>query len=181
MSVPWNQLTREEQRMRLLRSWRLAIPFLFTALTLLVMLLPLWVAGPLLPQTGLLGVTYWVLARRSLMPPVAMFLLGVLQDLWLGAPLGVNALLLMLAGLIYSGQALVFASRPFSFGWMVMLPAALVYCALQWALVAMLHGPSPMLPILLQALTTSLCYPLAQSLHSRVQRRMVEPYFQDDE
>ena len=124
MSIPWSQLTREEKQQRLSGSWRLALPTFFTIFTLLIMLLPVWVPGPLMPQMGLLGVTYWVLNRRSLMPPVSMFLIGLVQDLWLGTPLGLNALLLLAFGLTLSGQAHVFASRPFSFGWLVMLPVA---------------------------------------------------------
>jgi rod shape-determining protein MreD len=180
MSIPWSQLTRDEKQQRLLGSWRLALPTGITLLSLLIMLLPVWVPGPLMPQMGLLGVAYWVLSRRSLMPPLSMFIIGLAQDLWLGTPLGLNALLLLGFGLVLSGQVQVFASRPFSFGWLTMLPVAALYALLSWVLMQMFIGPVSFLPSLLQAVTTALCYPVALWAHARVQRRIIDPWLQPD-
>jgi rod shape-determining protein MreD len=178
--VPWSQLSREEKRLRLARSWRLAAPTLVTIATLLLMLLPIWVQGPLLPQLGLLGVCYWAINRPALMPAASAFFIGLVQDLWLGMPLGVNASLLMLVALILSGQQHVFASRPFSFAWLIMVPAASFYALGSWVLTALAGQGTPLAPLLLQTIFTILMFPMATWLHARVQRRIVDPYLEED-
>ncbi len=178
--IPWSQLSREEKQIRLLRSWRLAAPTLVTIATLLLMMLPIWMQGPILPQFGLLGVCYWATNRPALMPAAAAFFIGLMQDMWLGAPLGVNATMLMLVALVLSGQHLVFASRPFSFAWWVMAPVTLLYAAGGW-LLGKIGGQSMQGSLLLvQASTTFLAFPLATWLYARVQRRIVDPYLQED-
>jgi rod shape-determining protein MreD len=179
MSVPWSQLTREEKRLRVINSWRLTAPTGTTIASLLVMLLPLWLPGPIMPQMGLLGVSVWVLNRRELMPPLAMFVIGLVQDLWLGAPLGLNALLLMTAGLVLSSQALVFAARPFSFAWAMMVLVAGLYCFASAGLMMVYRDDVSLIMTSVQAMLTALCYPLAVWMHARVQRRIVDPYLQE--
>jgi rod shape-determining protein MreD len=178
--VPWSQLSREEKRLRLVRSWRLGAPTLTTIATLLLMMLPIWLQGPLLPQFGLLGVCYWAINRPALMPAAAAFFIGLVQDLWLGMPLGVNASLLMLVSLILSGQHLVFVSRPFSFAWLIMVPTAMLYALCSWALAALGGQSTPLLPLLLQTIITVLLYPIATWLHARIQRQIVDPYLEEE-
>ncbi len=178
--IPWSQLSREEKRLRLIRSWRLAAPTLVTIATLLLMMLPIWIQGPLLPQMGLLGVSYWAINRPALMPAVAAFSIGLMQDLWLGMPLGVNASLLMLVTLSLAGQHLVFLSRPFSFAWLVILPVTALYALASAGLTALAGQSTPMMPLLLQTVITILLFPLTTWLHARVQRRIVDPYLEED-
>jgi rod shape-determining protein MreD len=178
--VPWSQLSREEKQLRLVRSWRLAAPTLVTIATLLLMMLPLWMQGPILPQFGLLGVCYWAINRPNQMPAIAAFFIGLVQDMWLGMPLGVNATMLMLVTLVLAGQQLVFASRPFSFAWLMMIPVTLVYAIGSWILSALGGRPTQISLLLAQACLTLLLFPLATWLHARVQRKFVDPYLQDD-
>lgn len=178
--VPWSQLSRDEKQLRLLRSWRLAAPTAFTIATLLLMMLPVWRHGPILPQFGLLGICYWATNRPGLMPAFAAFIIGLVQDLWLGMPLGVNASLLMLVALVLASQNLVFASRPFSFAWLMMVPITLLYSVGSWALGAFGGRQSDFHMLLVQSGATLLVFPIITSLHARVQRRIVDPYLLED-
>jgi rod shape-determining protein MreD len=178
--IPWSQLSREEKQLRLVHSWRLVAPTFATIATLLLMMLPLWQQGPILPQFGLLGVCYWATQKPDLMPAFAAFFIGLVQDLWLGMPLGVNAALLMLTALILANQSFVFASRPFSFAWLVMVPITILYALGSWVLSAFGGRPSHILMLLAQACTTWLMFPFATWVHARVQRRIVDPYLQED-
>jgi rod shape-determining protein MreD len=178
--IPWSQLNRDEKQQRLMRSWRLFAPTLATIATLLLMMLPIWQRGPILPQFGLLGVFYWATQKPDLMPAFAAFFIGLVQDMWLGMPLGVNASLLMLTALILASQSFVFASRPFSFAWLVMLPVVILYALGSWALSAFGGRASDIVMLLAQAGTTVLMFPLVTWVHARVQRRIVDPYLQED-
>jgi rod shape-determining protein MreD len=178
--VPWSQLSREEKQLRLLQSWRLFAPTLVTIATLLLMMIPIWLQGPILPQFGLLGICYWAINRPDMMPAYAAFFIGLVQDLWLGLPLGVNATMLMLVTLVLSNQHLVFVSRPFSFAWLLMVPVSIIYAGGSWMLSALGGRPTHMLYLLAQICTTLLMFPFACWLHARVQRRIVDPYLQED-
>jgi rod shape-determining protein MreD len=178
--VPWSQLSREEKQQRLIQSWRLLAPTLATIATLLLMMVPIWQQGPILPQFGLLGVCYWATNRPDLMPAFSAFLIGLLQDLWLGLPLGVNASLLMLAALVLSSQHLVFVSRPFSFAWLMLAPVCVIYAGGSWLLSALGGQTTHASYLLVQVCSTLLMFPFACWLHARVQRRIVDPYLQEN-
>jgi rod shape-determining protein MreD len=179
-AIPWSQLSREEKQLRLMRSWRLTAPTFATITTLLLMMLPMWQPGPILPQFGLLGVCYWATQKPDLLPAFAAFFIGLMQDLWLGMPLGVNASLLMLIALILANQSVVFASRPFSFAWLAMAPITFLYALGSWALGAFCGRYSDILMLLAQACITWLMFPSVTWVHARVQRRIVDPYLQED-
>ncbi len=178
--VPWSQLSRDEKQLRLLRSWRLTAPTAVTITTLLLMMLPVWRHGPILPQFGLIGICYWATNRPELMPAFAAFIIGLVQDLWLGMPLGVNAGLLLLLALILASQQQVFASRPFSFAWLIMVPITLFYSVGVWALSAFAGRQTDFYMLLAQSSTTLLVFPIVTWLHARVQRRIVDPYLLED-
>lgn len=177
MTVPWNQLNGQEKRIRIARSWRLATPTLATIASLLLMMTPVWMLSPLIPKLGLLGVFYWSTTRPDVMPPFAAFLIGFIEDLWLGAPLGLNAGLLLVASLVLGSQHAVFNARPFSFSWGILAALALVYAGLDWCLTMLFWHPISFLPFFCQLLMTLLAFPIATYVHAWVGHHFVEPYF----
>lgn len=172
MNEPWSQLEPEERLRQQLRSGRAALPALVTAASLSLMALPIWLPGPLLPQLGLLGVFFWCTHRPEWMPPWAAFLIGLLQDLWMGTPLGVNAMLLALASAILTGQFLVFQSRPFSFAATVFVGVVTCFQLSAWLLFALAGTPPPALLMAMQGLATLLLLPLANVGHGLLLRRL---------
>jgi rod shape-determining protein MreD len=172
---PWSQLSARERLEWTLDSARMAVPGLVTALSILIMALPFGFPTQALPQVALLGVIYWSCTRPDLMPPIAAFLIGLLQDLWLGTALGVNAALLALTAFLLRSQILVFVSRPFGFTWAVATGFVVVYQFLSWSLAALADPPTrPLVGFALQALTSIALYPLAAQLHARLQRRVID-------
>ena len=85
---------------------------------LLINLLPLSV--PLLstasPALALMAVFYWSVNRPDLLTAVTAFLLGLLQDLLMGLPLGVSSLVLVLVQTGSASQGRFFHNKPFSGG-----------------------------------------------------------------
>lgn len=175
MSEPWSQLGSEEKLALVGRSWRYLAPTFAICLSLGLMLLPIWVPVPIMPQLGLLGVLYWTTYSLNLMPPGAAFVIGLLQDMWLGQPLGLNASLLALFAWVLGGQFNVYASRPFRFGWLFAIPVVFIYELLTWSLTRLFSQTCELQQMLWQVGSTLLAYPFAVWLHARVQRFATDP------
>lgn len=174
MSTPWNQLTSEERVELILLSWRYTLPTLGCILSLWLMLLPLSLPELLMPQWGLLGILYWATHRHGLMPAGAAFLVGLVQDLWLGQPLGLNAGLLALTAFLLASQSHVYASRPFHFGWLLAVPIIVLYQLATTGLLIVTGGTAVIPGLVVQALTTLIAYPVAIWGHARLRRKLVD-------
>jgi rod shape-determining protein MreD len=125
---------------RLDMAARRCFPASTTALLLLVTAAPLGLAGQAeLQQSAALScVFFWSLFRPASMPPIVVFLLGLLTDLLGYAPPGVGVLTLLLA----HGLALLWRRNLVRMGFLVVWFAFIgVTCgasALEWALTSLL-------------------------------------------
>src|SRR6185437_12052003 len=74
------------------------LPIATTILAGLITILPLRIPGyaSLTPAFTLMAAYHWTIYRPDLLPPVALFAIGLAEDLLVGAPVGVSALLLLL-------------------------------------------------------------------------------------
>ncbi len=88
----------------------LGLPGVLTLLLVLMGAVPIGapLLGPVLPAFGLVAVFVFSIYRPDLMPHWLAFLVGLVQDLVIGGPLGLNALLLL------SVQGLCSSQRRFS-------------------------------------------------------------------
>lgn len=158
---------------------------LFLGLALVVLVnLPMSLTGRLLPAPilALAAVYYWVLVRPDLMPPVAVFLVGLLEDVLSGGPPGLWAAGFLaayyladrqretLAGLSGIGAILGFAGS--------MLFAAATAYALAWAVY---WRSAPLAPLLLETIITVMFYPLVALPMGWVNRRVIRPIRRHDE
>lgn len=117
--------------------------------------------GPVLPAFGLVAVFVFSIYRPDLMPHWLAFLVGLVQDLVIGGPLGLNALLLLSVQGLCSSQRRFLAGRPFWLVWLgfslVSLPAAVI----QWLIAcAYLVALLPFRDSLMQATVTLALFPL---------------------
>jgi len=118
------------------RGFRAALPFISTLLLILLMQLPyrLSFLDDLLPFLPLAAVYYWCIFKPNLMPVWAVFLLGLLEDILSGGPLGMMALLLLLVRIFVLQQGRRFLEREFLFSWLVFLVVALIFGLATWAI-----------------------------------------------
>ncbi len=103
-----------------LDAWaRKLVPLLLGVVSVFVMAMPLpgSVLARLVPWLSLIVVFYWSLYRSDLMNPLPAFLIGLLQDLLLGAWLGVNAFTLLLVYAASLTQQRVLVGRGFWLIW----------------------------------------------------------------
>lgn len=126
------------------------------------------------PLLALAGLYYWTIYRPDLVPPVAIFLCGVVLDLLSGAPLGVAALVFLLSRVIVLPQRRFFVDRLFPFVWggFTLLAAAAI--AFLWLLGSVFSGVMlDMRAATLQWVLTVACFPAVAYLLMRVQRGLL--------
>jgi rod shape-determining protein MreD len=175
--IPWSQLTRDERMELVIRSWRLTVPALAILVSIYLMAAPVWLPAPILPQLALLGVITWSIRRPDLVRVGIAFLLGLIQDLWLGGPVGVEASLFALIAVVLAGQQLVFVTRPFRFEWLSVSVIVLVHQLAVWLLGLWLwSGEITLLPLLGQGVVTVALYPTIVWIHARLQRKVVDTF-----
>ena len=95
------------------------LPIATTVLAAIIAILPVRVPGyaALTPAFTLMAVYHWTIYRPDLLPPVGLFAVGLAQDLLAGAPVGVGALVLLLARAAVLRYRRYFINRTFPFVW----------------------------------------------------------------
>lgn len=157
-------------------SLRYATPVALTLLVAILSVVPLRLPGHALlaPDVVLMTVFYWTVHRPDLMRGWAAFAVGLLTDVLTGAPLGVNALVLVLVHAALLAQHKVFRGKGFGLVWCAFaltVPAAhLVAAAAVLAVSGILPDPSV---LGLRSLLTIALYPPVAWMMGRAQRAVL--------
>lgn len=162
---------------RLDKAGRNLAPFAVTVMLMLLGMVPVPVPSytQVAPALTLISVYYWAIHRPDLMRPGVAFLIGLLQDLLTGGPLGVNALIMVMTQGAVLTQRRVFLASTFALLWfgfaMIMLGAAVV----QWLAFSVLNATLlPFVTALFQALLTMAMFPAVAWLLIRVHRAFLQ-------
>lgn len=149
------------------------LPVATTLLAAVISVLPLQIPGyaALTPVFTLMAAYHWTIYRPDLLPPLALFAIGLTEDLLAGSPIGVNALLLLVTRLAVLGHRRHFINRTFPFVWwgftlltaVAMLGLWVLHCVLNLALLDFRST------VIRAALTVAI-FPLASFLLGRAQR-----------
>lgn len=130
--------------------------------------------SPIVPSFGLIAVYYWAIHRPGLMPSWAVFLIGLIQDLLGGGPLGVTVMVLLLMCAVIAAQRRFLVTGSFVLVWAVFLPMAAAVFTVSWLLHGLLMGTlSDVRPAVFQYLTTVAVYPCCAWLFARAQRALL--------
>lgn len=145
---------------------------------LLLAAAPLDVPGQaqLQPALALACVFFWSLAWPASMPPLAVFLLGLLADLLGLTPPGVSVLLLLAAHGLAAGLRRVLAQQGLLAVWLVFVAVAAWAAATEWAMVGLLSVRlMPVSAALLQFGLTAGLYPALAALFTQAHRCLAGP------
>lgn len=124
-----------------------------------------------MPLTAMASVYFWTLYRPGLMPPPAVFGLGLLSDLLTAAPLGVNTLILLLLHASVLSQRRVLVKQSFLLVWIGFALMAGAVLGLGWLLrVILAVRLLPPGPALFEMALTIAAYPALSWLFVRVER-----------
>jgi rod shape-determining protein MreD len=121
--------------------WAL-VPFILTVLLVLggIARWPLPDPISIPPEFGLIAVFYWGLHRPAVFPLVAVFAIGLVQDLLGGDPIGLNALVYLFAYTVIRNRRDFFDHKSFMIEWGgFLVMAAAAGCAV-WLVMSALAG-----------------------------------------
>ncbi|WP_222182066.1 rod shape-determining protein MreD [Geminicoccus harenae] len=154
---------------------RQLLPILTVAVALLLDLAPLPDAGPQAqaPRLTFAVVFFWALHRPELLPPLALFLLGLAGDLVAGSLIGLGpAMLLLLREAVARQQRLLLAASPLG-RWVGFAGYVAVLMVAAW-LVTSAHALrwQAIDPLAVQALLTVLAWPVVAVLLIQVHARL---------
>ena len=155
---------------------RRILPFAITVLLALAAAAPSRVPelAALMPAVTLISVYYWTIFRPDLMPALAVFAIGLFQDILSGVPLGVNALVLLLVYALVLGQRRFFLGKSFFVMWWGFLLIVAGAFTLIWLALCALEATvlDPM-PAVFQGAVTLAVFPIFTRLFIRTQQAML--------
>jgi rod shape-determining protein MreD len=152
------------------------LPVATTLLAAVISVLPLQIPGyaALTPVFTLMAAYHWTIYRPDLLPPLALFIIGLTEDLLAGSPIGVNAMLLLLTRIAVLGHRRYFVNRNFPFVWtgFTLLAAAAMFglwglhCVIDLSLLDFRNA-------IIRAALTIAIFPLASFMLGRAQRAVM--------
>jgi rod shape-determining protein MreD len=156
---------------------RKLVPFTLTTMLLFAGVMPLHNAAlqSVAPSLPVIAVFYWTLHRPALMPVVAVFVIGLLNDVLVGLPIGVSACVLVCVHAAVSLQRRFFTGKSFGVVWLGFAVVAAAALVLGWLLSCLYYGTlidPHRLPF--QLLTTVGCFPVFCWLLLRCSTGLVE-------
>lgn len=155
---------------------RNVVPAALGVVLVLLSTIPYYIPGyaPTAANLVLIAVFYWGAHRPDLLSPVTAFLIGLLQDILVGMPPGMNALILVLARGIAVSQSRVFRGRSFVLLWcgfgLVAFAAAFCLWGLNMAYNFAWLDP---LPGIFQAAITTALFPFLAGLFTLMQHKLL--------
>jgi rod shape-determining protein MreD len=152
------------------------LPVATTLLAALISVLPVQIPGyaALTPVFTLMAAYHWTIYRPDLLPPLALFAIGLTEDLLAGSPIGINALLLLLTRSAVLGYRRYFINRTFPFVWTGFTLLTVVAMFGLWALHCLLDlSLLDFRNTVIRAALTIALFPLASFLLGRAQRAVM--------
>jgi rod shape-determining protein MreD len=152
------------------------LPVATTLLAAVISVLPVQIPGyaALTPVFTLMAAYHWTIYRPDLLPPAALFGIGLAEDLLAGSPVGVNALLLLLTRIAVLGYRRYFVNRNFPFVWtgftlltvLALFGLWALHCILDFSLLDFRNA-------IIRAALTIAIFPLASFMLGRAQRAVI--------
>ena len=153
------------------------VPLLTTAMAAILAILPLRIPGyaALTPAIALMAVYHWTIYRPDLLPPLALFAIGIGEDLLAGSPVGIGSLTLLVTYAVVLQFRRHFVGRSFPFVWAgftlvaggTMIGLWVLHCLLEFSLI------DPRNTVFRMVLTIAV-FPAASFLLGRTQRALVD-------
>lgn len=138
-------------------------PFGLTVILVLVGVVPLHIPGfaSVAPMLALMAVYHWAIYRPELLPAVAVFLVGILQDMLMGLPVGVNALVFLTVYGVVLSQRGFLHGKSFAIVWLGFAVVAAGASLETWILVSAFNTAfaNPR-AVVYEYLVTLGCFPL---------------------
>lgn len=166
----------QSSKAKLERFSMAATPAALTVLLLLLAVIPFHIPGlrQMMPAFVLISIYYWNTFLPGALPYFFLFILGLLQDVFSGLPIGVSSAVNILFALLLMREYRNFGKSRFGAVWFGFIFLSLVAFTFEWALMGFYSGH--ILPVsrsFLQWGVTCLAYPLMHLLLTRIYRVLI--------
>jgi rod shape-determining protein MreD len=155
-------------------AWPL-VPTLTVAIAILLTVLPYGFSRGVFttPAFALIPVFFWATYKPDLLPIPAVFLLGLSQDLVTAGPVGLWAMVFLITYSVTLWQSEQIEGQPFRVQWLGFAAATAVGSIAGWFLASVYFSKflQP-LPVLVQAVATTLVFPLVAWLFVFLEREV---------
>ena len=160
----------------LFRLFKAIAPTLLGLLGVIILAAPirLFEGGLPTPIMPLVIVFFWSVYGPDYMPPASVFIIGLLQDLLTGGPLGLWPVVYLVTQFIVMSQRAYFLGREQKVVWLGFALASAGAAIILWLVMSLMSGA--LLPIrflLLQMTVTVMTYPLFGALFGELHRRVL--------
>ena len=155
-----------------------AVPLTLTVMLVLLSAMPLGVPalGPIMPLFPLMAIFYWVIHRPDRMPYLGTFLIGLFQDVLVGTPMGMSALVLVAVHAAVASQRKFFHGKSFMVVWSGFAVFASGAVALNWILASAFYATfATPTPALFQLVLTMALFPCLTWFFRLVRRDLLRP------
>jgi rod shape-determining protein MreD len=152
------------------------LPIATTLLAIVISIQPVAIPGyaALTPAFTLMTVYHWTIYRPNLLPPAALFLIGVVQDLLAGAAPGITSLMLLLTRTSLLPHRRHFIDQPFPFVWSGFTLLAVSAMLFAWTLHCLLdRAVADLRGMVFRTVLTISLFPIASFLLGRTQRALM--------
>ena len=156
---------------------RLIVPVLTITLLVVGGFLPFNLSqeAVIFPSLTIIAIFYWAIYRPDLVPPVFIFLIGLLKDIGTGTPIGLMASSFLIIYGVSFGQRRFFIGKTFYYTWLgfaVILAAAFFII---WIMSALFLGKVGVLMIpIMHYMLTVVIFPVVIWFFVRLQRHLVD-------
>jgi rod shape-determining protein MreD len=137
-------------------------PFGITLILVLLSVVPLHlpVYARVAPVLPVMAVYHWAMHRPTLLPAYAVFLIGFLQDVLTGMPIGINIVVFLTVYGVVLSQRRFFAGKSFLISWLGFALVVAGAAVESWLLVSAFHVTVvDARAVLVQYLMTLGCFP----------------------
>lgn len=161
----------------ILYTGRQTVPVVTMLLLALISSMPLSSshAFEIFPMLNIIVIFYWTVYRPDLVPPVVLFLIGLMDDVVMGTPLGLMAGIFILLRGVTLTQRQFFIGKSFYVTWLGFSIISAFCICLIWVLVALFAGRlGIVITPFIKYVITLLSFPSAAWLLVRIQRYLVD-------
>jgi rod shape-determining protein MreD len=152
------------------------LPIATTVFAAIIAILPVRIPGyaALAPAFTLMAVYHWTIYRPDLLPAIGIFAVGLAQDLLVGAPVGIGALVLLLARAAVLRYRRFFINCTFPFVWTGFTLLCAAAMSLYWALECLVQlSFFDLRSTVFRAVLTIAIFPVASFALGRSQRALM--------
>lgn len=160
----------------LLRLFKAMAPTLLGLLGVLMLAAPIRLFEGIAPTPiiPLVVVFFWSVYGPDYLPPFSVFLIGLLQDLLTGGPLGLWPAVYLLTQFVVLSQRAYFLGREQKVVWIGFALASTGAGLILWLVMSLMSGELlPVRYVIYQLAATVLIYPLFGAMFSELHRRVL--------